>query len=141
MMSQLVFATGGGGVAPVLGEGDGQGVDEGDGVADAEGDGDGVADAEGDALADADGDTFGPGAAVGDAAADAEGDADGLGSGEATGRASAASAAQGAAGLLDEVRNVLACGTSTTTRPATTTRASIAINAGYVRLCRSSWLR
>jgi hypothetical protein len=45
------------------------------------------------------------------------------------------------AGLPEALSKPLTCGTTTTARPATTTTASTAINAGYARLCRSSWLR
>jgi hypothetical protein len=131
MMSQFALTAGGGAVALALGEGDGQGV--GDAVADADGDADGL----------------GPGEAVGDALglgpAGAVADAGGVGVGSAAGpvvaNAVAVGPTQGAAGLLDELRMVLACGTSIKTRPAATTIASTAISAGYARLCPSPWLR
>jgi hypothetical protein len=115
MMSQFTLAAGGGAVALALGEGDGHGV--------------------GDAVAEADGDADGPGSG------EAAGEPVGLSSAGAVADAVAVGSAQGSAGLLDELRRVLACGTSTKTKPAATTMASTAISPGNARLCRSLWLR
>jgi len=165
MMSQFAFTAGGAAVALALGEGDGQGVVDGvgdtDGDADGLGPGEAVDDALGLGAGEAVGDALGLGAvgAIADAvgvgvgsplsdcerrwlpvAADvpppaAEGDADAVGPVAADART--AGPTQESAGLLDELSMVLACGTSTKTRPAATTTASTAISAGYARRCLS----
>jgi hypothetical protein len=86
---------------------------------------------------------LGPGEAVGDALGlwPAGAVADAVGAGVGSADAVAVCPAQGAAGLLDELRRVLACGTSTRASPAATTTASNAISAGYARLRSSLWLR
>ena len=155
MMSQFTLAAGGESVALALTEGDGQGA--GDAVADADGDTDGLGPGEavGDALglgsagAVADADGAGVGSAVGDegrvlvaaGAPPAAPEADAVTVGPVVADAVAVGPAQGTAGLLDELRRVLVCGTSTTTRPAPSTTANIAISAGYARLRSPSWLR
>jgi hypothetical protein len=157
MMSQFMLAAGGGAGALALGEGDGQGV--AGAVADADGDTDGLG--PGEAVGDALG--LGPAGAVADAAgagvesAVAEGEvrlllvaagtpppapeADPVTAGPVVADAVAVGPTQGSAGLLDELSRVLACGTSTKTRPAATTMASTAISAGYARLRSSLWPR
>ena len=70
--------------------------------------------------------------APGAIAVPAEDEADAL---EADADAVEADTPQGA-GLPEALSKPLTCGTTTTARPATTTTASTAINAGYARLCR-----
>jgi hypothetical protein len=157
MMSQFTLAAGGGAVALALGEGGGQGV--GGAVADADGDTDGLG--PGEAVGDALG--LGPAGAVADAVGagvrsavgKGEGrsllvaavapppalEADAVTAGPVVADAVAVGPTQGPAGLLDELRRVLACGKSSTTRAAATTMASTAISAGYVRLRSSLWPR
>jgi hypothetical protein len=138
-----------------LAEGDGQ--DAGDAVADADGDTDGLGPGEavGDALglgragAVADAVGAGVGSAVGDEgrllvpadAPPAAPEADAVTVGPVVADAVAVGPAQESAGLLDELRRVLVCGTSTTTRPAASTMAKTAISAGYARLRCPSRLR
>jgi hypothetical protein len=149
MMSQFTLAAGGEAVSLALAEGDGQGA--GDAVADADGDTDGLGPGEavGEALGagEAVGDTLGLGPAgvvadaVGVGVGSAAAEADAVAVGPVVADAVAAGPTQGSAGLLDELSRALACGTSTTTKPAAATTASTAISAGYARLRSPSWRR